>query len=405
MVETLTLILRSHLTFRAQYYFRAALRNASVSAVALLPSLRSISFQMYGHGLRWDILKPCFELCHLVSLTFDKPGGFTGIDPYPNNEIAIIAQSLRKFSYTAYEWRDLAVRGNSPYQILMNYPDEIGIETKCMAALVLGIRFTVESLCIPWETAPLTEMSQLSWPRLQQLSLRGIYRSREELAPLRQLIFALSSNLSNLCVEICPARELGGRLQVFGKQGPGGPDTHPPSLPQLRSLVLAYPDPGDFIFDAVGTQLTHLSISDFPRFYYHRSSEPVGRTRAAPMLSSSECLSILKRLSLRNLTRLSLVYIWDEEEDNLLAYATQGDSIPQLSHLELHRHRQSRHDIVPHVCNPARIFFSYVLIIFSETRNTSQHALQLRECRFGGSTSISIFMTRPAQAAGTMNTA
>ena len=51
--------------------------------------------------------------------------------------------------------------------------------------------------------------------------------------------------------------------------------------------------------------------------------------------------------------------IWDEEEDNLLAYATQGDDIPQLSHLELHRHRhrhrQSWYDFVPHVCSLARI--------------------------------------------------
>ena len=354
VTQTLKSLFQSHLTFRAGYSTSAALEDACISVVVLLPSLNSISFQMRGNGIRWAVLERCFQLCHLATLTFEQPGGFTGIDPYPFKDLATIARSLKKLSYAAYEWRDLP-RRDTPYRVLMEYPDEIALEKKCMAALVLGIHLTLESLCIPWETAPLTEMSQSSWPRLQQLSLRGIHRSREELAPLCQLIVALSSNLSDLCVEICPTKKLGGRLHLFEKQGSGRPDSHPLLLPQLRSLVLAYPDPGDFIFDAVGTQLTHLSISDFPRFYYHRSSDHVKGIRAAPILLSSECLTILKRMSLRHLTRLALVYIWDEAEDDLLTHITQGDSIPQLSHLELHRHRQSRYDIVPHVCTPTLI--------------------------------------------------
>ena len=102
------------------------------------------------------------------------------------------------------------------------------------------------------------------------------------------------------------------------------PEYETASIPRAQVVELAYPDVSDAIFDVVGSQLTHLSLCDFSRLYHHRSSELVGLTWAAPVLSSSEVFSILKRLSLSRLTGLELVYVWDDAEEELLSYVMRA---------------------------------------------------------------------------------
>ena len=222
----------------------------------------------------------------------------------------------------------------------MTYPEEIAVEARCFAALVPNLRDTLESLKLPFETAPLECMAGLSWPRLRELCFRGPYRGQEELDLLRKLLVRAAPSLSKVCLEICPPRG-GGRAKLFE------PGSTPDTCFQLRSLTLAYPDPEDSIFDFVGTQLVHFSLCDFPRLYYHRSSMLVALNWAAPVLSSSECLSILKRTPLSRLTSLALVYVWDDVEDELLSYVTHA--LPRLSQLELHRYRKTAVEIVPYV--------------------------------------------------------
>ncbi|KAM5545991.1 hypothetical protein V8D89_000117 [Ganoderma adspersum] len=101
-----------------------------------------------------------------------------------------------------------------------------------------------------------------------------------------------------------------------------------PLLSELRSLVIAYPDPEDGLFSLGLHNLTHLSLCDHPRVYHRlvedgRSLAAVpDRTWPAPLLSPEECLFILRRMDLSRLTSLELVYIAHQpgSDDDLLAY-------------------------------------------------------------------------------------
>nr|VWP01968.1 Ubiquitin-like modifier-activating enzyme ATG7 (ATG12-activating enzyme E1 ATG7) (Autophagy-related protein 7) [Ganoderma boninense] len=122
-----------------------------------------------------------------------------------------------------------------------------------------------------------------------------------------------------------------------------------PFLSDLRSLVIAYPDPEDGIFSLNLPNLTHLSLRDQPRVYHRLTADdiaipdgPYGGSWPAPLLSSGELLSILRRMDLSRLTSLELVYMAHQpgQDDVLLSYIPE--SLPQLQHLELHRYRGVR---------------------------------------------------------------
>ena len=175
--------------------------------------------------------------------------------------------------------------------------------------------------------------------------MRGQFGEPKDLGFLRDLLTAISPMLSFLSLEMYACQEITSRFRLFDSQTPG---SNPPQF-QLRSLTLAYPDPDDAIFDSSGTQLVHLGLCDFPRFYYQRASELARDAWSAPILSSAECLSILRRMQLPQLTSLALVYIHDRSEDDLLSFLTQSQALPHLSHLELHRYRTSYPGTVPYV--------------------------------------------------------
>ena len=80
------------------------------------------------------------------------------------------------------------------------------------------------------------------------------------------------------------------------------------------------------------------------------------------MLSSAECLSILKRMNMPLLRTLELVYLADTagSDDELIEYVV--DSYPHLSHLELHRYRSNREEEVEHVSRSYPLMSSQLLL-------------------------------------------
>ena len=104
------------------------------------------------------------------------------------------------------------------------------------------------------------------------------------------------------------------------------------------------------IFSVDTSHLSHLSLRDWPRYHQDHSHDWRLRSRwAQPILTSAECLSILKRMEMPQLTSLELVYLakYAGSDDELLEYVTH--TYPRLTHLELHRYRASRLDAVDHV--------------------------------------------------------
>ena len=333
----------SHLTYVEEYYSHGADDETFGVELTHLPSLQSITFDLTGSDLPWRILKRCLQLTSATSISLIQRLCRARTDPYPEDEIAIIQSRLKHFSYARNMWRmitnDPRSSFNMALDVIISYLEEIPFDTRCFSPLIFTSSRTLESLDFPFESAPLQQMAHISWPNLRRLTLRGTVHDERQVQYLREFLTG-TLLLTELALEIAPVVGA-SRVQILR------PQTEDEISLQLKSLTIAYPDPHDLIFSAVGKRLQHLSLTDYPPLYYFRAATVLPGRWAAPVLSSSECLAILERMSLNRLTSLALVYVWDEAEDDLLRYITQGEALPQLSHLELHRYRQVPQEVVP----------------------------------------------------------
>ncbi|KAH9903490.1 hypothetical protein C8Q73DRAFT_635279 [Cubamyces lactineus] len=199
-----------------------------------------------------------------------------------------------------------------------------------------------QSLLLPMESAPLDEMSRLSWPNIRHLSIRGRYPASSSGRLLPELLIRILPQLQSLCVCAAPRNTL-PRPPILGPPMTSEPIT----LPDLQSLMVAYPDPADAIFTVQAPRLTHLSLCDQPRYYYtRRAPKYIPDWFAAPVLSASECLGILQRMDTPLLESIQLVYQADSAEDVLLRHLA---TYPRLEIVELHRYREHDPDPVPYL--------------------------------------------------------
>lgn len=221
---------------------------------------------------------------------------------------------------------------------------EYELEAACLSGLLFGMTASAESLTLPFETAPLSSLSEQLWPNLQSLSLYGRALADTPAVTLSSLVHGMPF-LRRLSVNVAALSRSsyhGGRSSSFSTS----------TMLYLRSLTIAYPDPDDAIFSIVGPTLRHLSLRDWPRYYYKLYC-PGDAVWDAPLLSSSSCLKILKRMNLTRLTDLELVYQADSAEEDLLCYLSSD--IPYLAHLEIHRYRQDGVSSVPYVSPHAHL--------------------------------------------------
>ena len=294
------------------------------------PALRSVSFQCTLKLSHMDLMKKCLANNSILSVEFTPAVRWAGghpdprVDsPYPPNI------SITQLKHAPSVWRETVSEMER-----RNMSAEIAIESQCLALITLGIAPTAETLELPMESAPVARMSELAWPRLREISLIGRYYLRSQSTTLPRLLSRMPG-LRKLA--ICVAQPLALRLArapILGHDPPMRVD-----LPELRTLILAYPDPKDAIFSISATNISHLSLRDWPRYYFHQDllSQYDLERWASQLLSSSECLRILPRMSLHYLEKLELVYQADHADEALLRYI--ASTFPRLAHLELHRYR------------------------------------------------------------------
>ena len=312
-----------------------------------LPLLQGVTFRGCNLcDIPWTALQRCLSHPTITSITFSPENTFIGIYPHPEHDPSSLPLNITSFTYNPDIWRAL---DKNPYHLSRNaYADEFiwsdlvepyTTEYLSLSPLILRMCEKVESLTLPIESAPLERMASLRWPQLRELCLSG----QAPLRPISSLFRDLISGLPRL--EVLSVRlatkSSQGRLSLLGHM------QQCETSIKLRSLTLAFPDPCDAIFSVDSTSLTQLSICDHPRNYYLLGLSDVGRCWSAPVLSSAECLSVLRRMELPALHTLRLVYETDGDDDELLAYI--ANTFPRLMHLELHRYRKNRKQIVPHV--------------------------------------------------------
>ncbi|TFK79192.1 hypothetical protein K466DRAFT_610646, partial [Polyporus arcularius HHB13444] len=255
--------------------------------------LTSIAFEQM-RGPSWSILRVCLSHPRIASISFDRQAELTSADGFPIEELSKISISLSSFSYNVQLWRGLRSRMDRHNYKGDLLPTMVAHESHCLTDLVLAMNRTLTRLSLPIESAPILKMATVPWPNLRELSVDGVYLTSEQVDSLPFLLAALPC-LLKLSVRIC--RGIAANVErppILGQH----------SLPHcvlsgMRSLTVAYPNPDDDIFVIDTSHLSHLSICDWPRHYntlaYQRRYSP---PYCYPILSSSECLTILRRMDL-----------------------------------------------------------------------------------------------------------
>lgn len=281
----------------------------------------TVSFDLAG-GVPWSALVRCLEHPNVTSVSIGADSTWMGVPPPTTSDLLGKRCRLARFSYTPSAWRDAegAAWGS-------NLQPRYALEASYLDALVPNMSDTAEALSLPVETSPLMEMATRDWPRLRSLSLSGRYIHPDQSRAL-SLLLLRAPNLRDLSIRVMQQRE---NLRPLLLEAPSV------GRYRLRSLTLAYPNPADAIFASLSDELTSLSLRDAPRYYMYQSHDTLlSPDTASPLLSSSECLTILRRISAPRLAALELVYLADDAEDDLLRRV--AEAFPLLRKLELHRY-------------------------------------------------------------------
>ncbi len=298
-----------------------------------LPAVRSVAFELAQGGVPWFVIMKCLDHPNLTSISIDEESTWRCTTPLSiPPDLSLHGCRLTEFTYTTSQWRETEsrIRGTD---LQPTYTQE----SIYLRALVLAMSDTAESLTLPVETAPLFEMAATDWPRLRMLSLIGEYTHPDQCRAI-PLLLPRMPYLRSLSVKI---------IQREGTRHPRLLQALPETSFRLRSLAVSYPDPADPIFSCIGDGLTSLSLCDSPRHYFQSRYSSESSLAIFPTLTSSECLTILKRISAPQLSILELVYEADAAEDELLRYLSRA--FPLLQELELHRYPVSSEDAVPYV--------------------------------------------------------
>ena len=336
-----------------------------------LPALTSIRFDE-ADRISCDAIKLCLARTTIKTLSFGPRATFTRVEPYSVDEFSTTSCiSLTAFAYRMPRWREQLNRKRGKLGP-RNLSEMYSREAACLAALVPALNTTVRHLTLPMESAPITSMAEMAWPRLTDLSIYGRYLNQLQVDSLPLLLLSLH-DLRRLSITICRDDTI-GRAPILG---PTTPDES--VLSGLESLTVAYPDPMDAIFAVSTADLTRLSIRDWPRYYNGLGG---GRRYEdelwdAPLLSPNECLAILKRMEMPLLSSLELVYMVDkaDTDNELLSYVTT--SFPRLSYLEVHRYRADREEAVAHVSPPQFVTF---IPLYSLSHRTDAHRRAASRC-------------------------
>ncbi|TFK82594.1 hypothetical protein K466DRAFT_530188 [Polyporus arcularius HHB13444] len=316
-----------------------------------LVSVTTLTFRS-PRSVPWDVIKSCSNRPRITSLTFRPGAGFTRADrQYPVEDPECPAICLTSFSYVQVLWREIQGSNLRTMGRTKDLSPRFAREAAALSALVPKLHSTVEQLILPMETSPLLDMAALPWPHLRELTIYGRYLSGAQVESLPVLLSSLRE-LQSLAIRICRHSTI-GRAPILGHH------SSPSSvLSGLCSLIVAYPDPDDDILSVNTDSLRHLSLTDWPRYYNHIGyGAHYGQRWSSPILSPAECLSVLRRMDLPELSSLELVYLADGagSDDDLLQYIVSA--FPKLAHLELHRYRTDRKEEVDHT-HIARILAS-----------------------------------------------
>ncbi|KAM5544854.1 hypothetical protein V8D89_001752 [Ganoderma adspersum] len=223
----------------------------------------------------------------------------------------------------------------------------LSVERDALSLILAKSHRSLATLALPSEPAPISLMSNINWPNLRELKLRGM-RWPEPRTPI-VLLFANMPRLRSLALELRIPDD-GDPEAVWPPGLPHG-STFP--WPELEELTVTNPHPADELFAQLSPGLLTLALPSCPRkcvkewlWRYERQYPLFQHTFY--LLKASDLLGVLERCSPSGLRHLKIEYGADERESDLLGYLVTA--FPRLSSLTVYRYRR-REETVIHVEN------------------------------------------------------
>ena len=286
-----------------------------------LPRLESltiysdITWNDQCHGLPWSTLHSILSVPHLREFKLKYmsicPTLRDGEEPRGD-----FSGHLTSFHYQLHHPRQ-------PW----SYPQEIA----ALAVILKKLCDSLETLVLMSESAPLSTMATLRWPRLRKMVFYGTPLAE----PSVRACFGMK-RLHCLSLRLNPTRDA-----MPQPIWPAGHDGAFP-WPELECLTVSYPEPQDDIYNRLPSSLRSLSL----RCWYHQHhqwylarDDVVEIPMTELLLTSSALLSILRRCSTLHLEHVEIEYAADSEDDALLSYV--ATTFPHLVELKIHRYRST----------------------------------------------------------------
>ena len=215
------------------------------------------------------------------------------------------------------------------------------METAALATALTELHEGLETLTLPSESAPLSTLAQIRWPRLRKVTFYGT--SWVASTPIITALLSQIPCLQDLSFKLYTTTSQTQVPRIYD-------DLH--VSPPLVRLVLSAPNPEDSIFDCLPMTLRELSLRYYPHVheqqYFHDIQFVYDSPRYDLLLYSQDILSILGRCSDLDLEKLEVEYRADESDDTLLRY--MAVTFPNVTSLKIHRYRsameeQERRDV------------------------------------------------------------
>lgn len=290
------------------------------SALQSMPLLRGVSIWSYStedDGLPWPSLKTILATPQLRELALNLPA--SGVMGVPVEDLdAITIPPLISLTYRLSDSRAA--------------PRWLPTERAALACFLEKASYSLQSLTMSSESAPLDILRDSYWPCLRDLLMCG------EATPYPETPYVITlGNMPELrSLELVLTLRPGVTAPILW---PSGYDAACP-WPHLQSFTTCHPNLEDEIYRHLPPTLRRLLLYSYPYYgniIWETSSGVRERQLQGSLLAASQMLELLSRCQTPDLTELAVEFFADDQEFSLWRFLPRA--FPRLISLTIHIYR------------------------------------------------------------------
>ncbi|KAJ8474342.1 hypothetical protein ONZ51_g7283 [Trametes cubensis] len=300
---------------------RCGIVNGFISrAFRRMPELHAVHLILSHHGIPWLALQLILALPQLREFSCTPQISYTPEGSARVRKLVMDSPApLTSFQFT----RDIYAISHL-FDRLQSRAEE-----RLLDLILRSAHTSLTILALPIESAPLRTIGSLDFPRLRELTLKGLSGPSQELQC--DLVSALGRMPELRVLELDIA--LSPRRTPQPIWPPGVITTYP--WPHLQRLCVSFPHANDQLYPHLPGDLTHLALRYSPHQIIHKWEAPWRETECVfPPSSADDILRILQECKATGLVELEVEYHQGEDDDDtLLRYI--ATSFPELETLRL----------------------------------------------------------------------